>query len=449
MTDRVTGLMTEKRGVSGEGKGGGSNRDCCCLLCNGYIETRRGKGRGINVANGPEATKRLIVHQGIDPQAHSYMMEADYRYELRLTRTEGCAIAGSEWSEDGTMALSTFSFSEDAKYLAYTLSLSESDRVTVKVEPNTKPKHGLNFQNVKIGGKDYVSLELQLMGENRENTDIHNKSQLIAKGYHQEEGIDFEESFAPVARLEAVRMFVAYAAHKNFAIYQMHVKTTFLNGPLKEEVYVTQLDGFVDLDFPNHVYRFQKALYGLKQAPRGWFGKLSPFLIEYHFTKDADHAWCHDDCKSALGAIQFLGDKLHVEKGTIELYFGGTMYQLADLFTKVLPKERFKYLVHRIGKMEMKDTISSCLDSEEQQMQQIQENEKESCMMKERTVDTGKALDTSFVVIESSRTESGNQDTSSRSGNDADADNADIKPVYDKEPMAELQLIVDNNVFAT
>ncbi|GKC17440.1 retrovirus-related pol polyprotein from transposon TNT 1-94, partial [Tanacetum coccineum] len=104
-----------------------------------------------------------------------------------------------------------------------------------------------------------------------ENTVIRNKSRLVAKGYGQEEGIDFEESFAPVARLEAIRIFDAYAAHKNFSIYQMDVKTAFLNGPLKEEVFIRQPDGFVDPDFPNHVYRLKKALYGLKQAPRAWF----------------------------------------------------------------------------------------------------------------------------------------------------------------------------------
>ncbi|GKA61242.1 retrovirus-related pol polyprotein from transposon TNT 1-94 [Tanacetum coccineum] len=117
-----------------------------------------------------------------------------------------------------------------------------------------------------------------------ENTVIRNKSCLVAKGYSQQEGMDFEESFAPVARLEAVRMFVAYAAQKNFPIYQRDVKTAFLNGPLKE-VFVSQPDGFVDPDFPNHVYCLKKALYDLKQAPRAWYDKLSSFLIEHHFTK--------------------------------------------------------------------------------------------------------------------------------------------------------------------
>ncbi|GKE35191.1 retrovirus-related pol polyprotein from transposon TNT 1-94 [Tanacetum coccineum] len=118
-----------------------------------------------------------------------------------------------------------------------------------------------------------------------ENIVIQNKSRLVAKGYGQEEGIDFEESFAPVARLEAVRIFVAYAAHKNFLIFQMDVKTAFLNGPLKEEVFVQQPDGFVDPDFPNYVYHLKKALYGLKQAPIAWYEKLYSFLIDHHFTK--------------------------------------------------------------------------------------------------------------------------------------------------------------------
>ncbi|GKC38651.1 retrovirus-related pol polyprotein from transposon TNT 1-94 [Tanacetum coccineum] len=118
-----------------------------------------------------------------------------------------------------------------------------------------------------------------------ENTVIRNKSRLVAKRYGEEEGIDFVESFAPVARLEAVRIFVAYPTHKNFPIYQMDIKMTFLNGPLKEEVFVHQPDGFVDPNFLNHVYRVKKALYGLKQAPRAWYDKLSLFLIEHHFTK--------------------------------------------------------------------------------------------------------------------------------------------------------------------
>nr|GEU31813.1 hypothetical protein [Tanacetum cinerariifolium] len=102
---------------------------------------------------------------------------------------------------------------------------------------------------------------------------------------NQQERIDFEKSFAPVVRIEVVRMFMAYAAHKNFPIYQIDVKTAFLNGPLKEEVFVSQANEFVDPDFHNHVYHLKKALYDLKQAPRAWYDKLSSFLIEHHFIK--------------------------------------------------------------------------------------------------------------------------------------------------------------------
>ncbi|GJT25737.1 retrovirus-related pol polyprotein from transposon TNT 1-94 [Tanacetum coccineum] len=97
---------------------------------------------------------------------------------------------------------------------------------------------------------------------------LKNKARLVAKGYRQEEGLDFEESFASVARLEAIRIFLANAASKNMTVYQMDMKTAFLNGELKEEVYVSQPEGFVDPDRPHHVYRLKKALYGLKQAPR-------------------------------------------------------------------------------------------------------------------------------------------------------------------------------------
>nr|GEZ59917.1 retrovirus-related Pol polyprotein from transposon TNT 1-94 [Tanacetum cinerariifolium] len=100
---------------------------------------------------------------------------------------------------------------------------------------------------------------------------LKNKARLVARGYRQEEGIDFEECFAPVARLEAVRIFLVYVAHMNMVVYQMDVKTAFPNGNMREEVYVSQPDGFVDPDNPNHVYKLKKALYGLKQAPRAWY----------------------------------------------------------------------------------------------------------------------------------------------------------------------------------
>nr|GFA87144.1 hypothetical protein [Tanacetum cinerariifolium] len=116
---------------------------------------------------------------------------------------------------------------------------------------------------------------------------LKNKARLVAKGYRQEEGIDFEESFAPVARIKAIRIFITNATSKNMTIYQMDVKTAFLNGELKEEVYVSQPEGFVDPDHPTHVYRLKKALYGLKQSPRAWYDTLSWFLLDNKFSKGA------------------------------------------------------------------------------------------------------------------------------------------------------------------
>nr|GFA31112.1 retrovirus-related Pol polyprotein from transposon TNT 1-94 [Tanacetum cinerariifolium] len=115
---------------------------------------------------------------------------------------------------------------------------------------------------------------------------IRNKARLVAVGYSQQEGIDYDETFAPVGRIEAIHLFLAYAAHKDFTVFQMDVKTTFLNGILKEEVYVGQPPCFVSKQYPDHVYALDKALYGLKQAPRAWYDVLSKFLIDSDFQKD-------------------------------------------------------------------------------------------------------------------------------------------------------------------
>nr|GEU62983.1 hypothetical protein [Tanacetum cinerariifolium] len=118
-----------------------------------------------------------------------------------------------------------------------------------------------------------------------ENTIIKNKTRLVVRGYFQKEGIDFEESFTPFARMEAIKIFLAYAAHKSFIVFQMDVKTAFLHCTLKEDVYVCQPKGFIDANHPNHVYKLKKALYGLKQAPKAWYDELSKFLLQNHFFK--------------------------------------------------------------------------------------------------------------------------------------------------------------------
>ncbi|GJY32839.1 retrovirus-related pol polyprotein from transposon TNT 1-94 [Tanacetum coccineum] len=111
------------------------------------------------------------------------------------------------------------------------------------------------------------------------------KARLVAQGYNQQEGIDYDETFASVARLEAIKIFLVFAIYMNFIVYQMGVKSAFLNGKLKEEVYVKQPSGFESNEFPNHVCKLDKALYGLKQAPRGWYETLSTFLTEHKFIR--------------------------------------------------------------------------------------------------------------------------------------------------------------------
>ncbi|GKD94933.1 retrovirus-related pol polyprotein from transposon TNT 1-94 [Tanacetum coccineum] len=142
---------------------------------------------------------------------------------------------------------------------------------------------------VLVPGPDNIKpLTLKWLFKNKldeENTVIRNKTRLVVRGYRQEEGIDFEESFASVARMEAIMIFLAYVAHKSFTVFQMDMKTAFLHGTLKEDVYVCQPKGFIDVDHPSHVYKLKKALYGLKQAPRAWYDELSTFLLQNHFFK--------------------------------------------------------------------------------------------------------------------------------------------------------------------
>ncbi|GJU00954.1 retrovirus-related pol polyprotein from transposon TNT 1-94 [Tanacetum coccineum] len=171
---------------------------------------------------------------------------------------------------------------------------------------------------------------------------LKNKARLVARCYRQEEGINFEESFAPVARLEAIRIFLAFAAHMNMVVYQMDVKTAFLNGNMQEEVYVSQPDGFVDKDNPNHVYKLKKALYGLKQAPRTWYDMLSSFLISQDFSKGLvdPTLFIRRDGKELL-LVQIYVD---------DIIFAASTPELCDLFAKnhARPTEKHLNAVKRI-----------------------------------------------------------------------------------------------------
>ncbi|GJY55816.1 retrovirus-related pol polyprotein from transposon TNT 1-94 [Tanacetum coccineum] len=169
---------------------------------------------------------------------------------------------------------------------------------------------------------------------------LKNKARLVARGYRQEEGINFEESFAPVARLEAIRIFLAFAAHMNMVVYQIDVKTAFLNGNLREEVYFSQPDGFVDKDKPNHVYKLKKALYGLKRAPRAWYDMLSSFLTSQDFTKGSRDPtlFIRRDDKELL-LVQIYVD---------DIIFAASTPELCDLFSKIMCS---KFKMSMMGKI--------------------------------------------------------------------------------------------------
>ncbi|GKB33479.1 retrovirus-related pol polyprotein from transposon TNT 1-94 [Tanacetum coccineum] len=151
---------------------------------------------------------------------------------------------------------------------------------------------------------------------------------------------NISESFAPVARLEAIRIFLAFAAHMNMVVYQMDVKTTFLNGNLREEVYVSQPDGFVDKDNPNHVYKLKKALYGLKQAPRAWYDMLSSFLISQDFSK------CSVD--PTLFIRREGKELLLVQIYVDDIIFVASTPELFDLFAKIMCS---KFKMSMMGKI--------------------------------------------------------------------------------------------------
>lgn len=119
----------------------------------------------------------------------------------------------------------------------------------------------------------------------RNKTDEHgstarNKAWLVAQGFSQIEGIDYDETFDPVARLESIRLLLAVSCILNFQLQQMNVKTTFINGLLNEKIYVAQPKGFEDSHFPHYMYKLKKALYGLKQASRAWYEHLTQYLLK-------------------------------------------------------------------------------------------------------------------------------------------------------------------------
>ncbi|CAM8889388.1 unnamed protein product [Rhodiola kirilowii] len=167
-----------------------------------------------------------------------------------------------------------------------------------------------------------------------------NKARLVAQGYTQIEGIDFEETFAPVARLEAIRLLLALACHLKFRLFQMDVKSAFLNGFLNEEVYVAQPKGFEDPHHPDSVYHLKKALYGLKQAPRAWYERLTVFLV--------DHGYVRGGVDKTLFVKHIRSDFIIAQIYVDDIVFGSNTQKLVDQFVEQMQKE---FKMSMVGEM--------------------------------------------------------------------------------------------------
>ncbi|GKC58211.1 retrovirus-related pol polyprotein from transposon TNT 1-94 [Tanacetum coccineum] len=158
-----------------------------------------------------------------------------------------------------------------------------------------------------------------------------NKARLVAQGYNQQEGIDYDETYAPVARLESIRILLAYACALDFKLFQMDVKSAFLNGFINEEVYVAQPPGFINFEKPDHVYKLKKALYGLKQAPKAWYDRLKAFLIKHEYKMGmVDNTLFTKKKSSNLIIVQIYVD---------DIIFGLTCQDMCDEFAKIMHDE--------------------------------------------------------------------------------------------------------------
>jgi hypothetical protein len=160
---------------------------------------------------------------------------------------------------------------------------------------------------------------------------VRNKARLVAQGYCQKQGIDYEETFAHVAHLESIRILLAFAASKGFKVFPMDVKSAFLNGYIEEQVYVRQPSGFESSKFRNHVFKLQNVLYGLKQAPRAWYERLKSFLLSKGFKMGY--------VDKTLFLLKHDSDTLLVQIFMDDIIFGGSSHALVSRFSDLMSGE--------------------------------------------------------------------------------------------------------------
>ncbi|GJT03578.1 copia protein [Tanacetum coccineum] len=219
-----------------------------------------------------------------------------------------------------------------------------------------------------------------------------NKASLVAQDYNQQKGIDYDETYAPVARLESIRILLSYACALDFKLYQMDVKSAFLNGFINEEVYMAQPSGFIDFAKPNYVYRLKKALYGLKQALKAWYDRLKAFLIKHDYSIEmVDNTLFTKKKDSNLIIVQIYVD---------DIIFGSTCQEMCDDFAKIMDDE---FEMNMMGELNFFLRNQTLRDKEKQTALAISTTEAEyvstekACQqalwMKQALVDYGVRLD--------------------------------------------------------
>ncbi|GKE49465.1 retrovirus-related pol polyprotein from transposon TNT 1-94, partial [Tanacetum coccineum] len=227
---------------------------------------------------------------------------------------------------------------EDVQNLKPTSSPAEDTSVSNTILIPTIPSSSIPSMGSLVP-QDRWSLDKHIRNK-RDETGIviKNKAMLVAQEYNQQEGIDYDEAFAPIARIEAIRIFLAFATYMNFTVYQMDIKSALLNGKLKEEVYVKQPPGFKSNEFPNHVCKLDKSLYGLKQAPRAWYETLSTFLTEHKFVRGK--------IDNTLFVYKTQTDVILVQIYVDDVIFGSTSTKLCKQFTNLMTQ---RYEIRMIG----------------------------------------------------------------------------------------------------
>nr|GEX51091.1 hypothetical protein [Tanacetum cinerariifolium] len=244
-------------------------------------------GPSINTANANDNTSSLNINIVSPPVNTATLTYADYPSDPLMPNLEDTRIFDDAYDDIDEGAEAHYNNLETMESKKVTQALNDESWVEAMQEEllqfkllNVWTLTDLPHEKRAIGTKWVFKTKRVQIG-----IVVRNRARLVAQGHRQEEGIDYDEVFAHVARIEAIRLFLAYASFMDFTVYQMDVKSAFLYGTIEEEVYVSQPPGFVDSEFPDRVYKVEKALYGLHQAPRAWYETLSTYLLENRFRR--------------------------------------------------------------------------------------------------------------------------------------------------------------------